>query len=270
MGGSEPDGPSIPPPIDDSVPNLDMDPDLAEIFSDRPGSSTRAPKGALAEGLFDESDEDLPHGERSTDQRMTCLSDTESSKSEGEEENPQSVTALEEERPKTVLERRIPRKIRRRDDEDDDLSLVSPVKNRRITHTVATMDPPKPLGFGGNGDKSIPVERIRHFFDQLATWRQDTNNQGKIGDRKRNDFLIDGSLHGWLFTNSSDPELNPLDKQWEEFTDSELQDAITRWNGETTTGSLSITTTIDGFFTIRLMDFMEVHPERGPYLLSAL
>lgn len=236
------------------------------------------PLGVVPESLFEDSDDQFPPYERSTEGRAHPPSDSEDDLFLQDSESSSDLEILDQREacdvaePTVVPARRIPKKVRRPDDDDEDyLAGLAPAKkSQRITHTVATIEPPKPLTFGGNGDQSIPTERIRQFFDQLATWRLDSNNQGPIGDRRRNDFLIDGSLHGWLFTNASDPEYSDLGKPWEEFTDAELQEAITRWNGDTTTGVQTVTTTIDELFSLRLNEFMQVGPKRGSYQLSAL
>lgn len=187
------------------------------------------PLGVVPESLFEDSDDQFPPYERSTEGRAHPPSDSEDDLFLQDSESSSDLEILDQREacdvaePTVVPARRIPKKVRRPDDDDEDyLAGLAPAKkSQRITHTVATIEPPKPLTFGGNGDQSIPTERIRQFFDQLATWRLDSNNQGPIGDRRRNDFLIDGSLHGWLFTNASDPEYSDLGKPWEE--------AITRW-----------------------------------------
>eukprot|EP01033_Poteriospumella_lacustris_P015852 gene15852-11345_t len=166
--------------------------------------------------------------------------------------------------------RRIPRKQRRDSSSDEDVAPNPPSSHRhssRVTHTFSTTPPPTKLDYvKENGRQVLTNAVVKTFFSALDAWRNDSAHQGPTGTKHRNDILISAQVRAWLDNMSSDPDTNKTGRKWGDFTDSELQDHILRWNGERACGpstTNNVLQAMNNMFQYRLVEWMTRTPSEN-------
>jgi len=165
--------------------------------------------------------------------------------------------------------KRIPRKNRRDLSSDDD-EATNPLSHRhasRVIHTISTTPPPATLDYvKENGKQVLTNTVVKTFFSALDAWRNDSSHHGAPGTAQRNKIFISAQVRAWLDNMSSDPDTNKTGRKWGDFTDSELQEHILRWNGERACGpstTVNVLQAINNMFQYRLEGWMTRTPNEN-------